>query len=493
MANRAQENATMANAQTAEKPSFPPQIKYIIGNEAAERFSFYGMKTILFVFMTEYLRMTNDDAGGIYHTFVTWAYVMPLVGAFLSDRFWGKYRTIMILSMGYCLGHLVLALWENRDGLVWGLALIAIGAGGIKPCVSAHVGDQFNEKNSSLIDKVFSLFYFSINFGAFFSSLATPILLKQYGPSIAFGIPGVLMALATLIFWMGRKEYVHVPPAGKTGKKGFLTVFLYALRNRAKRKPGQELLDVAREKYSAEEVEGSKAVLPIFRLFILVSAFWALFDQTGSAWVEQAKKMDPVFMGVHIEASQMQALNPAMVMVMIPLFSMWLYPAVERAGVRVTALRKMSVGMIFTTFSFIASAVIQQMIDAGAVLNIGWQFVPYLLITAAEILVSISGLEFAYTQAPRAMKSTIMSFWMLTVAVGNYFVVLIIGAGEALRIPTFSPTYYYFFAAMMFVVGLVFAWGASRFKVRDFVERSNPAVEPDTGLINAPNLQPSTT
>lgn len=484
--------AATPTSATAGKLRFPPQIKYIVGNEAAERFSYYGMKTILFVFMTEYLRLTNEDAGSIYHTFGTWAYVMPLIGAYISDRFWGKYRTIMILSMGYCLGHAVLAIWENKDGLVWGLALIAIGAGGIKPCVSAHVGDQFNEKTQSLLDKVFSLFYFSINLGAFASSLMTPLLLKWYGPSVAFGVPGILMGLATMVFWMGRGHYVHVPPTGKTGKKGFLTVFFYALRNRSKRKEGQELLDVAREKYSAEEVEGSKAVLPIFRLFILVSAFWALFDQTGSAWVEQAKKMDPVFLGVHIEASQMQALNPAMVMLMIPLFSIWLYPTVEKLGVKVTALRKMSVGMIFTTFSFVASGIMQNLIDSGVTLNIGWQFVPYLLITGAEILVSISGLEFAYTQAPRAMKSTIMGFWFLTVAVGNYFVVFIIHAGEALRIPTFSATYYYFFAALMFVVGLIFAWGASRFKVRDFVERSDSSVEPDTGLINAPNLQPST-
>ena len=146
----------------------------------------------------------------------------PLFGGYISDRFLGKYRTILYLSIVYCLGHLVLALFETKFGLFTGLTLVAIGSGGIKPCVSAHVGDQFDHSNESLIPRAFELFYFAINFGSFFATLLIPVLLSHYGPSIAFGTPGVLMAIATFVFWLGRHRYVHVPPTGKV--EGHVTI-----------------------------------------------------------------------------------------------------------------------------------------------------------------------------------------------------------------------------------------------------------------------------
>ena len=197
----------------------PPGIPYIISNEAAERFSFYGMKTILAIFMTNYLAdeagspdlMTEGQATVWVHSFVTAVYFTPLIGSFLADAFWGKYKTIIGLSIVYCLGHLALALDETRLGLTLGLSLIAIGAGGIKGCVSAHVGDQFGKANGGLLEKVYGWFYLSINLGAFASTLLTPWLLDHYGPGVAFGVPGLLMLVATLAFWAGRNEFAHVP------------------------------------------------------------------------------------------------------------------------------------------------------------------------------------------------------------------------------------------------------------------------------------------
>ena len=149
----------------------PKGIPYIIGNELAERFSFYGMKCILVVFMTKYIMdsqgnlspLSNEEATVWYHWFTSAVYFTPLIGAIISDAFLGKYRTILILSIVYCLGHFTLAVDETAWGLAVGLSLISIGAGGIKPCVSAHVGDQFGKTNHFLLEKVFSWFYLSIN------------------------------------------------------------------------------------------------------------------------------------------------------------------------------------------------------------------------------------------------------------------------------------------------------------------------------------------
>ena len=214
----------------------PRQIPYIIGNEACERFSFYGMRNILVPFLISslllaYLPDSERDgaAKDVFHTFVIGVYFFPLLGGWISDRFFGKYNTVLWLSLVYVAGHACLALFEDsRGGFYTGLFLIALGSGGIKPLVSAFVGDQFDQSNKSMAKVVYDAFYWTINFGSFFASLLMPIFLRDYGPSIAFGIPGVLMLIATVIFWAGRHKYVHVPPT-PPNPHSFLRVLRTAL------------------------------------------------------------------------------------------------------------------------------------------------------------------------------------------------------------------------------------------------------------------------
>ena len=394
----------------------PPGIPYIIGNEAAERFSYYGMRTILVVFMTKYFHymvegdvgttMSNAQASAYYHNFVTATYFFPVLGSLLSDIFVGKYRTILWLSIVYCLGHLVLALMGSAGvapgtWLIAGLALIAFGSGGIKPCVSAHVGDQFGRRNSRLMTRVFQWFYFSINFGSTISTVLTPVLLKWYGPHIAFGVPGVLMAIATLLFWMGRNKFVHIPP----GRKRFF-----------------------KETFSGE---GVAALLKLSVIYAFVAMFWAVFDQTGSSWVIQAGNMDRWFLGIEWLESQIQVVNPILVMILIPLFQFAVYPCVNRVW-RLTAVRKMSVGFFLAAASFALLQVAQQRIDEGQVPSIAWQLWAYVLLTTAELLISITGLEFSYTQAPKSMKSVIMAVWLFSVSLGNMLTSLV---NHAIQVP----------------------------------------------------------
>lgn len=386
---------------TAPVPSdrMPSGIPYIIGNEAAERFSFYGMKAVLTIFMTKYLMdnfgykdvMSPEEAKTWFHLFTSAVYFTPIFGAILADYFLGKYKTIVSLSIVYCLGHLALALDDTRLGLSIGLTLIAIGAGGIKPCVSANVGDQFGKTNQHLIEKVFGWFYFSINFGAFTSSILTPVMLRYYGPNVAFGIPGGLMLLATWIFWLGRQKFVHIPAGGKA---------------------------FFQEVFSAE---GLKSVSNLFVIYLFVAMFWALFDQTGSAWVLQAEKMDLDWLGITWLPSQIQAINPILIMVFIPIFTFAVYPALNRMF-KLTPLRKIAIGMFVTVPAFLLPAWIESRLNAGFQPNIAWQLVSYVIITAAEVFVSITCLEFSYTQAPKRMKSFVMAFFLMSVSFGNLFV-----------------------------------------------------------------------
>jgi len=452
-------------APPAPSARFPFQFRYIIGNEACERFSFYGMRSILVVFMTQHLLMTKGQATGVFHLFVAGCYLMPLLGAFIADRFLGKYRTILYLSLFYCLGHGLLAVWESPTGLYVGLALLAFGSGGIKPCVSSFLGDQFHRDNSHLLKRAYDLFYWTINFGSFTSTLLIPLVLKHWGPRIAFGIPGLLMGVATFVFWLGRKHYVRVPPGRPSHTAGFLPVVLRALAHLPRRRTGEGFWDGARGRFRPEEVDGARAVAAIIGVFATVPMFWALFDQHSSTWILQAQQMDRRFLGLELEAAQIAALNPAMVMVLIPAFSLGVYPLVGRLGVRVTPLRRMAAGMVLAGFSFVAAALIQSALDHGARVNIGWQFVPYLILTSAEVMISITGLEFAYTQAPRALKSTIMSFWLLTVFAGNLFTAAIA------RLNRFAgASQFLFFAGAMFGVSAVFMLSAWLYKERNYVE-----------------------
>src|SRR5262245_40607401 len=205
-------NNTATPPTSAETTRLPRQIPFIIGNEACERFSFYGMRNILTVFLIEYLLVNEvpDEAARTalakahFHDFVVGVYFFPLLGGYLADRYWGKYRTIFWLSLVYCLGNFCLALFvRDATGFYVGLFLIALGSGGIKPCVAAMVGDQFTVETRSLASRVFQAFYWSINFGSFFATALIPVLLTAgwAGPRVAFGVPGALMLIATIIFW----------------------------------------------------------------------------------------------------------------------------------------------------------------------------------------------------------------------------------------------------------------------------------------------------
>jgi POT family proton-dependent oligopeptide transporter len=504
-------------APAAATAPIPRQIPFIIGNEGCERFSFYGMRNILTVFLVSSLLADLPEserpgaAKDVFHTFVIGVYFFPLLGGWLADRFFGKYRTIFWLSLVYCAGHLCLALFESsRAGFYTGLALIALGAGGIKPCVASFVGDQFDSTNKHRAKVVFDAFYWIINFGSFFASLLMPIFLKHLGASVAFGIPGALMAISTLILWLGRKRYVMIPPA-PPNPHSFLRVARTALAAGAAGKAIAgvgvllavaalvmipqlgvvialcsalvalvafggagvwQQLDRARAVHPAEAVEGVRAVLRVLVLFACVTPFWSLFDQKASTWVLQADHMaKPSW----FQSSQMQALNPLLVMLLIPFNNLVLYPWLRRLGYEMTALRRMTAGIAFAGLSWVVVGGMQLALDGGHVVSIIWQVLPYALLTFGEVLVSATGLEFAYSQAPAPMKGALMSFWNLSVTVGNLWV-LVVNAGvrnatvtEAIAATGFGviAVQMFFFAAFAFAAALTFAWFARRYPVQD--------------------------
>lgn len=437
----------------------PSGIPYIVGNEIAERFSFYGMRAILAVFLTTHLLdssgnldpMDDNTANVWQHNFVAAVYFLPLIGAILSDWLLGKYRTILWLSMFYCLGHAVMALADYpamtgispKATMAVALGLIAFGAGGIKPCVSAHVGDQFGAKNQHLLSNVYSWFYFAINFGSTFSTLLTPWLLVHYGPGVAFGVPGVLMAIATFTFWLGRNKFVHIPAGGR--------------------------------KFFTETIskDGLLAIANLAPLYLMLAPFWALFDQTQSSWVHQARDLNCSMLGYEVLPAQIQAANPILVMLFIPLFAYVIYPAINKVW-RLTPLRKIGLGLLLTGPAFAVVAWTQMRIDAGETPHLSWQLLAYVLMTAAEIMVSITALEFSYTQAPKKMKSFIMGVYFLSITLGNVFTS---GVNSFIKIQRDSGNdilvgadYFWFFTWVMIVTALIYVAWSNFYKGKTYIQ-----------------------
>jgi len=440
---------------TAPIPStkMPAGVPYILFNEAAERFSFYGMRCILVIFMTKYLlnrsgvldAMGPEESKTCFHLFVSAVYFTPIIGALLCDIWLGKYRTILYFSLLYCLGFLALALDNTRLGLGLGLGLIAIGSGVIKPCVSANLGDQFGKTNQHLISRVYGWFYFSINLGAFISNMLIPIMLDKYGPRIAFGIPALLMFAATIAFWLGRKKFVHIPAGGI----GFI-----------------------RETFGAE---GLKAIGKLCIIYVFITMFWALFDQTDSAWVLQAEKMNRYWLGHEWLSAQIVSVNPLMIMILIPVFSFAIYPAINKVF-PLTPLRKISIGLFVAAMAFAVPALIETRITAGARPSIAWLILAYLILTSAEVMVSITCLEFSYTQAPKKMKSFIMAVFFLSISLGNAFTAVV---NKFIQNPDGSSklagaSYFWFFTMMMLINAVVFIFVAARYREKTYIQDEAP-------------------
>lgn len=382
------------------------------------------MKSILTLYMVNELMLEKTSAVSIMHTFMACLYLLPLLGAWVADRWLGRYKTILFVSLFYCLGHGVLAgsdLFEAVESRLYvlflGLFIITLGAGGIKPCVSAFMGDQIIDKNPQLMTRAYSAFYWSINLGSFFSFLVIPWIRDNHGWSWAFAVPGIFMAIATYIFWCGRRSYHYVPPSREVPadqrEHGFMTILWAAIQAGS-----WQAVELS---HGAEFVRNVRRVLRVLCVFIFIVPFWALFDQTASSWVLQGTQMQAFSIGSFtLGAEQIQAANPLIVMILVPIVTLLVYPYIGKFG---SPLLRMGMGIFLSGVSFAMVALIQFNLESGATLSILWQLLPYCVLTLAEVLVSTTGLEFAYTQAPAYLKSTVMSFWNLTIFLGNMLVV----------------------------------------------------------------------
>uniref|UniRef100_A0A1I7XVU5 Oligopeptide transporter 1 n=1 Tax=Steinernema glaseri TaxID=37863 RepID=A0A1I7XVU5_9BILA len=375
-----------------------PKVTFcIVGNEFCERFSFYGIKTILALYVVNILKQTQDQSVIATHAFISFAYFTPILGSVLADGYIGKFWTILSISILYAAGNVVLSISSTFDkGAsvhpymdIAGLIMIALGTGGIKPCVSSFGADQFPPNYTKMISIFFSVFYFSINAGSTLSMAITPqvrvmpCLNHDSCYPLAFGIPAVFMLASTGVFIAGSFYYKKVPPKENVIAK-VLKAICKAVYNKITKsvkrdhwmdhyldghecaKDQQCLALAVKGKHVGQKcaqqkfADDCKSLVRVAVMMLPMIIFWACYDQQSTRWIFQACEMDTLlWKGFALPPEQMAIFNAILILLFIPIFQGVVYPVVEKFGIRTTPLRRMTAGGFLASITFVVSAFVQ--------------------------------------------------------------------------------------------------------------------------------------
>lgn len=412
---------------------------FIFWGELAERASYYGMRAILLFYMIDVLFFEKESASMIMHGFIAACYFMPLLGGFLSDRFFGKYWTIVLFCVPYILGHVIIGI-EQTLPLFIALFLLALGSGVTKPNISPLMGmtyDQQRPGQTKLRSDAFLWFYFSVNVGAFLSQFAVPWIrtavaeqkITMFAPErayqVAFLAPAVLMAVAFVAFAAGKPFY-------------------------AKEKIER------RTKTHEERLAQWRLLTRLGGLFGVVTFFWLIFDQAASTITLFAgDHLDLNLLGMELDADQVQMLNPFFILVLTPVLT------VVWRLVDVKPTTKMAIGFVLTGSCVAILALAAYLaIGSDAKVTTWWAVAAYFVLTLGELLISPVGLELAFAAAPSSLKGFVTAVWLVAVGVGNLITGFVLVGFYSAE----NAAYYFLFNALIMVpVLIVFLFMARSF------------------------------
>ncbi|VFQ94418.1 unnamed protein product [Cuscuta campestris] len=473
---------------------------FILGTECCERLAYYGIATNLVSYLTKKMHEGNVSAATSVTTWQGTCYLTPLIGAVLADAYWGRYWTIAVFSTIYFIGMCTLALSASVPALkpveclgsfcpnatlsqyavfFVGLYLIALGTGGIKPCVSSFGADQFDDTDSRERVKkgsFFNWFYFSINIGALVSSSLIVWIQDNAGWGLGFGIPALFMALAIASFFAGTPLYRFQKPGGSpitrvcqvlvaSFRKWNATVpidssLLYESQDKVSAIEGSRKLlhtdelrcldkaavisdtDLKTGDYSnawrlctVTQVEELKILIRMFPIWATGIVFSAVYAQMSTLFVEQGMMMDTSIGSFNIPAASLSSFDVISVIVWVPLYDAILVPIARKFTRKergFSEIQRMGIGLFISVLCMSAAALVEikrlqvaqhfspddQVIPTPV--SIFWQVPQYFLLGAAEVFTFIGQLEFFYDQSPDAMRSLCSALSLLTNALGNY-------------------------------------------------------------------------
>jgi len=479
---------------------------FILGNECCERLAYYGINTNMVNYLKQKFMESNSTAANNVTNWSGTCYITPLIGAFIADAYWGRYKTIAVFSTVYFFGMVLLTISASVPGLkphckqsdhnchvttgqtgVFYLAIyiIALGTGGIKPCVSSFGADQFDETDDVEKKKkssFFNWFYFSINIGALVASSVLVWVQENVGWEWGFGIPTVAMGIAVCSFFSGTRLYRHQKPGGSpltriaqvlvaSFRKWNISVpydksGLYEVQDKESVIEGSRKLQHTDEflfldKAAVEtvndkstvgsnnlwrlctvtQVEELKAVIRILPIWATGIIFATVYSQMTTLFVEQGDTMDArIGPNFKIPAASLSIFDTISVIFWVPVYDRLIVPLARKyTGHQrgFTQLQRMGIGLVISILSMVVAAIVEiKRLDmvkehnyyerSNIPMSIFWQIPQYFLVGAAEIFTFIGQLEFFYDQAPDAMRSLMSAVSLTTVALGNYLSTLLV-------------------------------------------------------------------
>jgi POT family proton-dependent oligopeptide transporter len=403
----------------------PPAIWFFFWGEFAERSSYYGMRTILMLYLTTALHMADNIAGPIYMAFKMACYFLPLLGGFIADRWLGRYWTIVGFSVPYVAGHFILGI-PMEPALFLALGLLAGGSGVIKPNISTLMGQTYDQKRpgrEELRAAAFLWFYLAINIGALISSLAMPVIRDQYiyanvtpearaqaeakgenilkaAPddvrqrafAIAFQFPAWLMVLALAVFALGKPFY-----AKETRERHVLT-------------PEERRLQW-------------QTLWRLLAIFALIVLFWFGYEHNDTLWVvftSDHVDLRLPLVGITIAPDQLQFLNALFVIILVPTFA-FLFTRLDPKVKVFTPMRKVLAGFLLTASAVGLMSLAGFLVEwhVAEKVSVLWPAVAIIVLTFGEVLLYGTMLDLAYAAAPKSMKGFVTACFLVTIALGD--------------------------------------------------------------------------
>ncbi|KAF9365631.1 hypothetical protein BGX34_009166 [Mortierella sp. NVP85] len=457
----------------ANPDKMPKAVWFILPNEFGERFCYYGVQPNLNKYFRLVTGMEELDAKVYSTSFTMLAYFFPLIGAALSDSFFGKWWTIISFSAIYLVGMILVTVFAipNLIGPIGQVShfltflpmlIIAIGTGGIKPCVSSHGGDQYLPSQERGKDAFFNNFYIAINFGGLLTQLIVPELSKIqcYGQetcfSGAFLLPTVVFMFAFAIFAAGHRFYRIVPPLGEFLPLKAIKATIYAASAHRNASPAERAakghwLNFAEEKYGGVFVEECRDFgLVLVPVVIPFSFCWMLYNQNSNEWSNQYYLMNGAIFGgtdpqkSYVQSAQFSIINTIFILIMVPILAHVIYPMCTRRGWNFGPQRRMAAGFFLIVLSFAISAALAPKVEE-AYLNAGytfkeapkrdgfyckgcysawWQTFQWFVLTLGESLCSPTGVQFMYIESGRQFRAVSTAFWLLSTSFGSILILI---------------------------------------------------------------------
>ncbi|OVA06468.1 Proton-dependent oligopeptide transporter family [Macleaya cordata] len=476
---------------------------YILGNECCERLAYYGMGTNLVNYLKVQLNQHSVVAINNVSNWSGTCYITPLIGAFIADAYLGRYWTIATFSIIYVFGMTLLTLSASVHGLkppcdsqgvchptgvqsavcFIALYMIALGTGGIKPCVSSFGADQFDdtdETEKKHKSSFFNWFYFTINIGALLAASVLVWIQTNVGWGWGFGIPAVAMAIAVVSFFSGTRLYRNQKPGGSPLTR-ICQVLVASFRKFKVEVPADKsllyetadeesvvtgsrkldhtetlsFLDKAAVEVQTDHVKGTvnpwrlctitqveefKSIIRLLPIWATGIIFATVYGQMGTLFVLQGNSMDIKLGSFEIPSASLSIFDTLSVIFWVPVYDRLIVPFARKfTGHKngFTQLQRMGIGLFISIFSMVVAAILELVrlrivrrhnyYDAKHMpMSIFWQIPQYFIIGCAEVFTFIGQLEFFYEQAPDAMRSLCSALSLTTVALGNYLSTLLV-------------------------------------------------------------------